>query len=331
MVSGWQTRLAVGLAAAVDVGAVVIAAGWHAAIACWLACAVHLVATASLGLARGVPGSRRFLLFAFGFTVPIVGGAVALLSLASGAGATQEAIDVPIDVAGEEAAEPAPDARLVRELGEALSLPDALLVAGAEQRRAMLWGLGRRGDAEAIALLRWALTAASTELGLEAALALEDVAIGFQKRVDACRRALEETPTCAHALAVAELITGGFESGILDGANLAAFAGEARRACALASQLDGASAPAVAIARARFELAILRPDFALAVLDHALETAPPAWHDDLHRLRHEAALRAKDLPWEGSSALLTYRRPPPLWRARRPYEDEYPAQERLLA
>jgi hypothetical protein len=332
MGSGLQTRLAVGLAAAIDVGAVVIAAGWHAAIACWVACAVHLVATASLGLARGVPGSRRFLLFAFGFTVPIVGGAAALLSLANGgADAAQKATDDAVDVAGDEATLPAPDAQLVRQLGEALSLPEALLVAGAEQRRAMLWSLGRRGDAEAIALLRWALTAASTELGLEAALALEDVGTGFQKRVDACRRALEQTPTGANALAVAELITGGFESGILDGASLATFATEARRACGLALHLDGAPAPEVALARARLELAILRPDAAVAVLDRALDTAAPEWQDDLRRLRHEAALRAKDLPWEGSSALLTYRRPLPHWTARPSYEEEYPADERQLA
>lgn len=315
MVRSTETRLAVGFATAIDVGAVaLLVAGSLTAVVCWLALALHVGATASLLLARGLPASRRALLLAFGFTIPIVGAAVAVLSRANSGRSELEsgiAEDGSAESAEEEQGAPSPDARLIREVGEALALPEALLVADVDQRRAMLWGLGRRGDAEAIALLRWAVTATSTDLGLEAALALEDVATGFQKRLDAHRRVLDETPTCTTALGAVALITCGFETGVLDGASINAFAGEARRHCAVALELDRGAASEIALHRARLEIAVLRPDVAVKVLDHALSAATPALETALRRLRDEAALRANDLPWEGSSALLTYRRPLP--------------------
>jgi hypothetical protein len=59
------------------------------------------------------------------------------------------------------------------------------------------------------------------------------------------------------------------------------------------------------------ELAVLRPDSALEVIDRALATASPAMRLELHALRQEAVLASHSLPWEGPSALATYRRPLP--------------------
>lgn len=307
MANGSKSKLAVGLAAAIDVGAGgLLIAGTFTAAEYWFALALHLVATACLLLTRGLPASRRSLMIALGFTIPIVGAAAAVLSLAKGGRSELE-----VGIGDEGPIETSLDARLIHDVGDALSLPEALLVADAEQRRAMLWGLGRRGDVEAIALLRWALTAVSAELGLEAALALEDVTISFEHRLDAHRRTLQEAPTHAAALAAADLITYGFETGVLDLALIPAFADEAHRHCALASELDRGAIAEVALARARFELAIQRPDIALDVLDRAFPAAAYPLRSDLSRLRDEAALRANDIPWEGPSALLTYRPPLP--------------------
>ena len=108
-----------------------------------------------------------------------------------------------------------------------------------------------------------------------------------------------------------------------------AFADEAHRHCALASELAPGATAEVALARARFELAIQRPDIALDVLDRAFPATTHPLHSDLSRLRDEAALRANDIPWEGPSALLTYRRPlpPPTTSAHRPAYDPGEAQQ----
>jgi hypothetical protein len=197
---------------------------------------------------------------------------------------------------------------LIRKVAELLPAPEALLVAGAEERRAMLFALGRRADAESVALLRWAVTAASAELGLEAALALEDLSIAFEKRLEADRQKVTDRPTRLAALDVANCIRHGFEVGILDAPRIEAFAGEARRYYDMAAGFDPSLAAEVAIGRARLELAILKPDLALEVLDAALPTAPAMLREELHQLRAEAVVRSHDLPWEGTSLLATYRR-----------------------
>jgi hypothetical protein len=301
--------LAVGVATAIDIGAVALLIAGPLTMLTWgMALTLHLGATASLLLARGLPASRRSLLIAFGLTLPIVGPAAAVLSLARG-GRSELELPMPEDADDE----PLPDPMLIREVGELLPAPEALLVAGVEERRAMLFALGRRADAEAIALLRWALTASSAELGLEAALALEDMSIAFEKRLDAHRKKLapDKEPTHLDALEAANCITNGFEVGILDAPRIEIFATEARRHYDLARQLDPSAAAEAAVGQARLELAILRPDLALELLDRALPGATAALRDELHRLRAEAVMRSHDLPWEGASILATYRRPLP--------------------
>ena len=75
----------VAVATAIDVAAaVVVVAGQLTARALFVGLVLHLVASASLALARGLPASRRWLLVAFELTLPIVGAPVALLSLVGG-------------------------------------------------------------------------------------------------------------------------------------------------------------------------------------------------------------------------------------------------------
>ncbi len=265
-------------------------------------------------LGRRLRGSRRTLLLAFSLALPVVGAAAVVLALSRGEGPERSELEVGIRDE-EDDHEGAPDPQVIRQVGEALPAAEALLVAGIEERRAMLWGLGRRADADAIALLRWALTAASPELGLEAALALEDLSISFEKRLEGHRKLLAVTPSHAEAMAAGEWITHGVEVGILDVGRMRAFASEARKHFTTALALAPAAAADVGLARAKLELAVLRPDKALDVLDEVLATGTTARHDELRRLRDEAALRSHNLPWEGASLLATYRRQvPPRWR-----------------
>jgi hypothetical protein len=211
-------------------------------------------------------------------TLPVVGAPIALLSLMGG-GAKSQVGDLMKE---EPEPEPPPDVALIRNVADGLPAPDALLVADVEERRARLWALGRRADAESIALLRWALTAGPNDLGLEAALALEDLSIEFEKKLKELRRQLQEAPTAADAIAAGDHITQAFEVGAVDVAQLRAYADEAR------GYYD-------------------RADQALIAIDRALPLAPPAVSAELHKLREEAEIRSHDLPWESPSLLSTWR------------------------
>jgi tetratricopeptide (TPR) repeat protein len=295
----------VALASLIDLlGAALVLAGRFQPRALLFALLLHLAATVSLGFARRLPNSQRVLLMAFGLTLPVVGAPIALLSLAGG---NREHSELGDAIKEEPEAEPAPELALIREVADGLPAPDALLVASVEERRARLWALGRRGDAESIALLRWALTAGPNQLGLEAALALEDMSIEFEKKLKAFRSRLELEATAADARAAGDLITHACEVAAIDGAQLRVYADEARRHYDRAVELDPTSAAQVAVGRARLELAILRPDLALAAIDQALTSAPASVRVELHKLRDEAEIRAHDLPWESPSLLSTWR------------------------
>ena len=265
---------------------------------------LHLVASASLALARALPGSRRWLLVSFALTLPVVGAPIALLGLASD---DEERSELSDSIKEPPEPEPAPEVALIREVADGLPAPDALLIAGVEERRARLWALGRRADAESIALLRWALTAGPNDLGLEAALALEDLSIEFGKKLKDLRKQLEEAPTAADARAAGDHITHAFEVGAIDVAQLRSYADEARAHYDRAVELEPSLMPEVAVGRARLELAILRPDLAIVAIDQALPSAPPAIGVELHKLRDEAEVRSHDLPWESPSLLSTWR------------------------
>jgi hypothetical protein len=129
--------------------------------------------------------------------------------------------------------------------------------------------------------------------------------IAFERRLAGHRRALEVSPSHTRAMAAGAWIRHGIEVGLVDARRREAFAAEARRHFGLALTLAPPAAPEVALARARLELAVRRPDRALDLLDDALAAGTAPRHDELLRLRDEAARRSHDLPWEGRSLLAT--------------------------
>ena len=151
------------------------------------------------------------------------------------------------------AAGPRPWRRDFGRLAVALPSCEALSAGTVEERRAIIATLVRRGDADAVALLRWALGASDPDLAVDAALALEEMTASFDARLAACRDALargreaggrrrrphRRAPTAAlppaeAALAAAELITHAIDVGIADPALVPALASEAREDYALA-------------------------------------------------------------------------------------------------
>jgi hypothetical protein len=130
------------------------------------------------GLAGARP-SRRWLCVAAILTVPCVGAAVAAAILVPrGRGsATTGRRRKP-------RRRPALTMAAMKRLGGALSACDALDCGDEEQRRDALSALSRRGDAEAIALLRRAAASGDPDLALSAALVLDEIGERAERQVD---------------------------------------------------------------------------------------------------------------------------------------------------
>jgi len=135
--------------------------------------AAALHATAVVLLLSGMPcarPSRRWLCAAAVLAVPCVGAAVAAAAIfTSGRGTT---------TAGRRRKarrRPELTVAAMERVRDSLSLYDALDCGDDDQRRAALSALSRRGDREAIALLRRAASGRDPDLALSAALALDEI------------------------------------------------------------------------------------------------------------------------------------------------------------
>ena len=315
-----------------DLAGVALLVGVRQAWALPVAGGLHVAALLPIALRRALGPSEKTLALSFVFALPVVGAPLAALALEPGDG------ELAVDLA----AGAVPAAEIVGgdfgRLAAALPSCEALMAGSVEERRAIIATLVRHGDADAVALLRWALGASDPDLAVDAALALEEMTASFDARLAACREALTAArgaeghpdapapalPTAEAALATAELITHAVDVGIADPALVPALASEAREDYELAGA-DRARADAVAIGRTQLELGALRPDTALACIDAALPDAGADARPTLLALREEALLASHALPWEGPSALASYqvrahshaRRPPPLTARRR--------------
>jgi len=298
------------LAAAAEVGAVALLVAQPGRLAAAVGAALlHAATVVPLAAARTFSTSERALASTLAFTLPLFG--ILLAAVALGTSGRTEITEQP---PGDPLAVDPPDPDEVRRMAEALPWCEALLDGSLEERRAVLSVLTRRADADALALLRWALGAPDADLAVEAALALEDISARFETRLGAARRAAREHPSYETALAAAEVVAHAIDAGIADPSLIPSLAHEGRALYEEAARLDPARHAAVALARARLELLVLRPDTALACIDGALETAAGDESLALLALREEAVLASHVLPWEGPSALASYRpaMPPPL-------------------
>ncbi len=291
------------LATALDFGALAWLGAHPGMAQLMVAAAVHLLAVAMVMLRGGSPRSERLLAAALTLTLPLAGAPIAALMLGT---------DSRGDIGElEPTAAPSPSqlsAADLNRMAEGLSCCEALLVADADERRAILSTLSRHPDRNSVGLLRWALASRHPDLAVEAALALEDIGATFDATLSANRAQLAETRTFEAALAVADVITDAVEAGVADAPLVPGLAREARQGYQLAGEIDPTRFDVAAVGRARMELAILHPDSAIEVIDRALPTASAATRQDLTALRQEAVLASHSLPWEGPSALATYGR-----------------------
>ncbi len=129
-------------------------------------------------LPRERPG-RRWLCVASALAVPGVGVAVVAAILATRGRGT-------LEMEHRRSARPRPVLTLaaMQRLGDALSPCDALDCGDEEQRRGALSALSRRGDPEAIALLRRAAAGRDPDLALSAALVLDEICERAEPQLD---------------------------------------------------------------------------------------------------------------------------------------------------
>jgi hypothetical protein len=296
--------------------AIVMIARWGTAGALVLAALLHALAALLLVVAATPTRSERTLAAVLALAVPLFGVVLGALALATASRGELTRAPGDAEAAGA-AARPPLDPEEVRRMAEALPCCEALLAGSPEERRAIMAALTRRADADAVALLRWALGIADAELAVEAALALEELSATFETDLEQARLAMRERPTFDGALAAGETVARAVDAGVADPSLVPSLAREARGFFDEATRLAPERRDTVALVRARLELAVLRPDSALACIDAALGAANDGGRADLLALREEAVLATHVLPWEGPSALSTYRPGPPPLTARR--------------
>lgn len=330
---------ALGLATAVDiVGAALLIVGRGQPLPTVTAAALHLVATALVAADDRLTGSRRTLTVALVLSLPWVGAALAALVLKTPGRA--ELVDPePLDAVP--TAVFASDE--IRMLADALPACDVLMTTTAsgriivgvptdesgtsdtapvsapadadetEERRAMLASLTRRGDASAVAVLRW-LTASSSDIAVEAALALEELGSNFEVGLDKHRAELaalerEGALSSAAYFRAAIFISRGVTSGIVEPVLMRPLLDEARRyfeGCRKLSRVSSTSFAEIALAWARLELVAMRPEAAVRLIDEGLAAdAPKSIRAELSALREEAALARHEPLWEGLAPLRT--------------------------
>lgn len=130
------------------------------------------------------PADRLWLAYALFAVIPCLGGAVAAVVLMT-RGRGLVSVRRRRRARGSK-----PTHAAARKLGSALSPGDALGCGDDEQRHAAMSMLSRRGDPQAIAVLRWIAAGRDADLALSAALALDEIAQREERR--ARRPELEE-------------------------------------------------------------------------------------------------------------------------------------------
>ena len=278
-----------GLSAGIDFLALALIAFGGGNLSSYLAAAAaHLVAVhVATRFDGGLLGSRRVLAGSLVFALPFTGIALAALALATRPRASL-ADAVPVDYIEPPTLDPA----RFHKIAEALSPCEVLSAPGNQEGGATLAALTRRGDTASVGLLRW-LVSASTEMAVDAALALEELSMRFDLGLEGHRLALARAPSAASAMEGGLFIARAMQSGLVDPVMLAARADEARWCFALAKKLEPMGADAVTLAWGRMEMAAMHPEATLRMVDAVL--ARPA----RGRLR-PALTELRDEAWAAS-------------------------------
>ncbi len=229
---------------------------------------------------------RRPLALALGLVVPVFGPlAAALSSLVVGRPGADLLHDPHAVVAKTSGLE------IARRLTESLPACEALVSSSTEARRQALAKLKARADSEDISTLRWARMQPHGDAAVEVALAFEEISARFEHDATTARAAAKATPSYATSAALFQILAVGISTGVVDGPLVARLGAEACRHHDAAISHDPVRAGELLADRVRLDLAMHRPELALARL-----TSKPldlVRHRDLAQLYFEAAYAAR--------------------------------------
>ena len=279
-----------GLLALTIVAAIVCAAYWALWIATETSSALVLALffhiTSAGCTAYLMTPRRRSLALALGLVVPVFGPlAAALASVVVGRPGADLLHDPHAVVAKTSGLE------IARRLTESLPACEALVSSSTEARRQALAKLKARGTAEDVSTLRWARTQPHSDAAVEVALAFEEITARFEHDATTARATVKASPSYAASSALFQILTTGITTGVVDAPLVARLGAEACRHHDDAVIHDPVRAEELLAARVRLELAMHRPEQALA----RLTTKPLdlARHRDLAQLYFEAAYAAR--------------------------------------
>ena len=154
----------------------------------------------------------------------------------------------------------------VERLSHVASVLDRLMSSDATERLAALVAVSSAGGSGAVAMLRWTLDHGTTEVALDAALALEELEFRGEARRAAAQEALAAAPSYASALAVADAAAEAVLDRRGDGPGAAAIADVARAAYEAALAMEPGHDAEIGERLAQLELAAGRPQAALDAL-----------------------------------------------------------------
>jgi len=240
-----------------------------------------------VALAPGASPSRRLLAAALVLVVPVAGPYLAIVVRRA------HGVGVVGDLDPLEAPRRSMSADDVRRTGSRAPLIDRLMSLDTAERNSALVELVEAADAEAIALLRWAVEHGTREAVLEAALTLEELDLRRERRLEAAARALDDEASFDHALAAGDAASAGVINGLADIASVPVLIEQARSYYTLALELDASRVFEVIESLARLELAARQPVEALELVDWLMVSVPPEVAHRLQRLRDEVAFAAR--------------------------------------
>ncbi len=279
-----------GLLAVTVVAAFVCAAYWALWVATGasstlvLALIFHIASAAATAFL--ISPRRRALALALGIVVPVLGPFAAALSTLvagrPGADLLHDPHAVVHKLSGVE---------IARRLTESLPACEALVSSSVEERRQALAKLKARAAPEDIATLRWARTQPHSDAAVEVALAFEEISARFEHDATAARAAVKASPSYATSSALFRILCDGITNGVVDAPLVARLGAEACRNHDAAVRQDPVRSEDLLPRRARLELAMHRPNEALALL--RAKRLDLRRHRDLAQLYFEAAYAAR--------------------------------------
>jgi hypothetical protein len=253
-----------------------------------------LIFAPSAGVLLALPASssRRALVVALAFGIPLAGPILALLAARIRGGRPmakppKREEERPVRIGPDEASS----------MGALPPILERLLASDPAERLSALVVLSQRADSDAVMLLRWTIEHGSPEAVLDAALTLDELDLRWQQRLEETEKAVREEPSLENAVAAADTNAFGIITGLADPAIAPELASQARKFYRLAAKLGSERPPEVDERFAELELTMGNPQHALELTERLRASFPDREiPEEVIALSNQARFAARQRP-----------------------------------